>query len=1007
MTTDNVIENPILNGPFQEPKRHFKFSDDGITNEIVERRRHSSYFVPIPQAKKSSKQLSIDFDDWNKRLEENQLVNELRERVGRWRAGNYAGVTPTTKRLLEYWTDPQRENKLFFCQIEALETVVYVTEVAKKYGDGWIEAKLKDANDSSNPGLYRLAFKMATGTGKTVVMGMLIAWQALNKFANPQDNRYSDAFILIAPGLTIRDRLQVLLPHDPNNYYRQRDILPPELIQTLCKCTISIINFHAFLRREVTDASRLAKSILQNDESQRSGFTETADEMVRRVLRDFGNKKKSIVVINDEAHHCYQRKPEADDQSLSSEEKKEAEANNTEAKIWLAGIYAIKQKFGIKAIYDLSATPFFLKGSGWSEGTLFPWVISDFSLIDAIESGIVKVPRVPVSDNSMQGDQPAYRDLWIRIRDSLPKTSRKKEEYSGEPKLPVELESAIHSLYNNYRAAFSRYKQDSDAGIAGRTHPVFIVVCNNTNVSKLVYEYISGWEKALPNEQTVAVEGQLPIFSNVVNGRWSARPNTILVDSHQLESGEAMSTDFKKIASREIEEFKDDYKLRYPGRDETSVTDEEILREVMNTVGKVGKLGENVKCVVSVSMLTEGWDANSVTHILGVRAFSTQLLCEQVVGRGLRRMSYAINDHGKFEPEYAEVYGVPFSFIPSSGKTHDHKPGPIPTRVRALKNRFACEISFPRVVGYRYDFGDEKLSANFSKESILTLSTDSVPTRTEISPIVGRSSEHTLDEVRKKRDNEIVYQISKLILDQYFKDDDGSMSRPWLFPQVLEITKAWFSDFVVCKDDTFKQLVWLQDRRHEAARLIWNAIVAAPHAKKILKPILRPYDTFGTTANVDFDTVRPVLITKEDKCHISHVVADTNSWEQKMAESLEDMPEVKAYAKNYNLGFFIPYTLNGEERKYFPDFLVRYKDEKMEEEIQVILEVTGERLKEKVAKVAAATNFWIPAVNNSVVLGRWDFIEVHDPWNAKTLLRKHFSEKEVMQVAKSEGANRG
>ena len=448
--------------------------------------------------------------------------------------------------------------------------------------------------------------------------------------------------------------------------------------------------------------------------------------MVRRVCRELGNKK-NIIVINDEAHHCYRRKPDGEDEKLTGDERIEAKKRDEEARVWISGLEAVKAKIGVKAIYDLSATPFFLRGSGYPEGTLFPWVVSDFSLIDAIEAGIVKVPRVPVADDSMTGEQPTYRDLWLRIREHLPKKGRKTEAVGGEPKLPVELQGALHSLYSNYEKYYRLWEQNAEARARGITPPVFIVVCNNTNVSKLVFDYIAGWEKPI-GEQTVVQAGQLPIFRNDDgNGGWLHRPNTILVDSQQLESGEAMSDDFKKIAAREIDEFKAEYRVRFPGRDADSLTDEDLLREVMNTVGKAGKLGEHVKCVVSVSMLTEGWDANTVTHILGVRAFGTQLLCEQVVGRALRRMSYAANDEGRFEPEYAEVYGVPFSFIPCSGATADPKPGPMPTRVRALESRIACEITFPRLLGYRYDIAGERLTATFTPTSCLAPPISTLP----------------------------------------------------------------------------------------------------------------------------------------------------------------------------------------------------------------------------------------------------------------------------------------
>jgi type III restriction enzyme len=994
-----VIENPVINSPFEEPTLHFRFSDEGITDEPVEGRRSSSYFVPIAKSKKKgTKQLQFDTEWTQDRIEENKLVNDIRRRVDLWRKGGYVGVTPTTARLIAYWTDPNREKKLFFCQNEALETAIYIAEVGKKYGDAWIENAIREANDTSNPGLPRTAFKMATGSGKTVVMAMLIAWHTLNKRANPQDARFSDTFLIVTPGITIRDRLRVLLPNDPENYYRQRDIVPAQLQDQLGQPLIT--NYHAFLLREKIAAGKITKSILAD--GQPSPFTETPDQMVRRVCREL-NTKKNIVVLNDEAHHCYRRKPDAEDDTLTGDDRIEAKQRDEEARVWISGIEAVKAKIGVKAIYDLSATPFFLRGSGYSEGTLFPWVVSDFSLIDAIEAGIVKVPRVPVADDSMMGEQPTYRDLWLRIREHLPKKGRKTDEVKGEPNLPVELQGALLSLYGNYKKCYRLWEENTEARARGITPPVFIVVCNNTNVSKLVFDFIGGWEKP-SGKQTIVQAGQLPIFRNDDgNGKWLNRPNTILVDSQQLESGESMSDDFKKIVAREIEEFKTDYRARFPGRDAESLTDEDLLREVMNTVGKAGKLGEHIKCVVSVSMLTEGWDANTVTHVLGVRAFGTQLLCEQVVGRALRRMSYATNEKGHFKPEYAEVYGVPFSFIPCSGSTKDPKPGPLPTRVRALESRIACEITFPRLLGYRYDVGGERLTATFTDESRLALSTADIPTKTENAPIVGESSIHTLDDLKRRRPKEVAFLLAKLTLEKYFRDDDGN-DKPWLFPQLLDIAKRWLADCVTLKDNTFPQLLLLIEFAHDAADRIYKAMVASTDGTAALKPILRPYDTIGSTRYVDFDTTRPVFATRDDKCHISHVVADTDSWEQKMAEALEGMTEVIRYVKNHNLGFTIPYTLNGEEKSYIPDFIACIDDSHGTSDLlNLIVEVTGEKKKDKAAKVATARTLWVPATNNHGGFGRWNFIEVADPWDAQNLIRGFLRQAQTESV--KEGAH--
>jgi len=389
-------------------------------------------------------------------------------------------------------------------------------------------------------------------------------------------------------------------------------------------------------------------------------------------------------------------------------------------------------------------------------------------------------------------------------------------------------------------------------------------------------------------------------------------------------------------------------------------------------------------------MLTEGWDANTVTHVLGVRAFGTQLLCEQVVGRALRRMSYAPNHEGRFEPEYAEVYGVPFSFIPCSGSTKDPEPGPIPTRVRALESRIACEITFPRLVGYRYDIDGKTLKYTFTADSQLALSTADIPTTTENAPIVGERSIHTLDDLKRRRPNEVAFLLAKLTLEKYFRDDEDG-GRPWLFPQVLDIAKGWLGECVTFKDNTFPQLLLLVEFAHDAADKIYGSIVAATEGTPALKPILRAYDSIGSTRYVDFDTTRAVFSTRDDKCHISHVVADTGSWEQKLAQTLEDMEEVRRYVKNHNLGFTIPYTLNGEERQYVPDFVACVDDGQGDDDLlNLLLEVTGQRKKDKAAKVATARNLWIPAVNNDGRFGRWAFLEIDDPWDAVNLIRTQY-----------------
>jgi type III restriction enzyme len=475
------------------------------------------------------------------------------------------------------------------------------------------------------------------------------------------------------------------------------------------------------------------------------------------------------------------------------------------------------------------------------------------------------------------------------------------------------------------------------------------------------------------------------------------------VDSEQLESDEGMSPEFKKLAAAQIEELKVEYRERFPGRDAEGLTDQDLMREVLNTVGKTGKLGEHIKCVVSVSMLTEGWDANSVTHILGVRAFGTQLLCEQVVGRALRRTSYTLNDDGHFDPEYAEVYGVPFSFIPCAGSNEAKKkkaPTPRPGRVKAIPERLIdcpwLEITYPRLTGYRYELPPTQLEARFSEESRVILSTQDIPIHTENAPIVGETAILTLEDLKKRREQEVAFRIAKLILERYFRADappDGDEIKApgavqvWLFPQVLAIVRRWMEECVVCYDDTFKQLLLFMQKASEAAEKIYRAIVATTPGDKRLRAVIQRYDSTGTTAGVTYDTTKTTWTTSPERCHINLVPCDSG-WETKFAQTLESIQEVKAYAKNQNLGFKVPYTFEGCPRNYYPDYLLRIDDGRgMDDHLNLIVEISGQELKEKEAKVETVRKMWVPAVNAEGMYGRWAFLEIDNPWNAKNAIR--------------------
>ena len=654
--TEQFFEQPILNSPYDYPALHWELDEDGQpTNELIESRRPSKFLTPIPKPKKRRKaqddiQQALSLFDTAGISDESQaydlslFINSVRQKVNAWRQlPNPADwkVTPETARLLQHWRSHKFQNlRPFFCQVEAAETAIWLAEVAPR-GRSFL-AHIASVNEEANPELMRIALKLATGAGKTTVMAMLIAWQTVNAVRHPQSKRFTRGFLIVTPGITIRDRLRVLQPNDPDSYYADRELLPSDMLPDLQKAKIVITNYHAFKQRERMKLASGTRKLVQGRGPELDTL-ETEGQMLQRVMPELMGMK-NILVINDEAHHCYREKPGTDDVAgLKKDDKVEAKKNNEAARLWISGIEVLKRKLGVQKVYDLSATPFFLRGSGYAEGTLFPWTVSDFSLMDAIECGIVKLPRVPVADNVPGGEMPKFRNLWEHIGKKMPKKGRGKAAVLDPLSLPADLQTALNALYGHYEKTFELWKEHN-IGVP----PVFIVVCNNTSTSKLVYDFISGFEREDEEGKITPYPGRLPLFRNTDEyGNAITLPNTLLIDSEQLESGDALDSQFRAIASDEIEKFRRDIVQRSGDQAAgNTITDQDLLREVMNTVGKAGRLGASIRCVVSVSMLTEGWDANTVTHVLGVRAFGTQLLCEQVIGRALRRQSYELNEAG-------------------------------------------------------------------------------------------------------------------------------------------------------------------------------------------------------------------------------------------------------------------------------------------------------------------------------------------------------------------------
>ncbi len=656
---------------------------------------------------------------------------------------------------------------------------------------------------------------------------------------------------------------------------------------------IQIINYHALLPRDSKDiqgvASNTRKLLRGGKPELADAFRETPEMVAARILRSFGTGKGEIVVLNDEAHHCYQDKLlEHPDDDADKEDRE----RNRDARVWFRGLHDLRRKAGVKAVYDLSATPYYLKGSGYNEGFIFPWVVSDFSLMDAIESGIVKIPRIPVDDDAA-GEALVYLNLWDSIQPPLPKRKSAKDADLGPQGwvMPETLEGALRSLYRSYETNHARY--EASLAALGEPPPVLIVVCPNTVVSKLMFDWIAGREVELHDGTTRLAPGNLPLLSNVEDGAWTTRQRTILVDSVQLESGEPLGGDFRKDAAREIEAFKQAYRLRNPGADTDKLDDADLLREAMNTIGKKGKLGEQIRCVVSVAMLTEGWDANTVTHILGVRPFRSQLLCEQVVGRGLRRRSYAVDpDTGRFEPEYAEVYGVPFAFIPGDRPTTKPKNPRPAIEVRSLPERWDLAIRFPKLDGYRVELPDDPLHADFNDESKLHLNQEMVALWVENRGVVGAAEQVELADIRGARDQRIAFSIAKtLVQHEKFFAAHGSVEKPWLFPQLVEICRRWLDECVTTDAGVAKGHLLLTQAGARAAEKVFGSIVRYPENRTaVLLPIQRRFDPSGSTDEVRFVTRKVVMDPPPTKSPLNHVVLDGirgNSWEEGLAQLLE------------------------------------------------------------------------------------------------------------------------
>lgn len=1018
-------DNPILNSPYEEPEYHYATAKDGSLDysDIRQGRRiFLPEIQPVPVKTGAQKSL-LEINDFTAELE-GHLVNLVRREITLWRSENYPSTTRVTKELLTFWfSNPERHavRKLFFAQREAVETAIWLNEVAEKSNAGQnILGILQTARISASPEkeqpLPRIAFKMATGTGKTVVMGMLILYHFFNRREYRQDSRFADYFLIVTPGITIRERLGVLFVdkqsvnrQERGDYYAIRDLVPRQLEPALegLNARLIVVNYHALEPKTLQGNKKSPFDGKLDAEGSKQEAKEDFGRLINRLLGSF-RKGSRLLVLNDEAHHCYL--PQSSGRTKDNEESDE----NAKAAVWFTGLVEIARRYKLQQVYDLSATPYYLQGSGYKPYTLFPWVVSDFGLIEAIEAGLVKIPFMPESDNTQELSMPVLRNLYEHVSEELPKKGQKKKKSEAKkegititeapPSLPFLVKGALDQFYNHYRDYCEGLRQQFEEG-AGlfNAPPVFIVVCNNTSVSKEVYKFIAGYEYEQKdrdgNSINEIVKGHYPLFSNYEPSTRKPRhrPPTLLIDSDALENSDQINGEFKKIFAPEIEEFKRDYaRLKGQGAAE-QITDAEILREVVNTVGQPGKLGAHIRCVVSVSMLTEGWDANTVTHIMGIRKFGSQLLCEQVAGRALRRMNYYLQTYRKdtgeavpekerhrfkpenivekFPPEYAHIIGVPFTMF-KSGKT-TVTPPPDYTHIKALPERQQeYEITFPNIVGYRSEYLNGGIVHDFSSIENYELDFSKFPTKTVMAcPFSPHQETMQVKSVLEKRDQELLYLITKELIRYHFTDDDHN-PRFQLFGDLKKIVEEWYDKKVVLlnqTDERYRRLLYFENGKAIADHIV-RGINPHINTEEYIRPAFNYYNRFGSTKYVSGNTTKDTWPTS--KSHVNAVVMDSG-WEAIAAKTLEEIPEVVSYVKNQFLGFTIPYVKDGKDKLYYPDFLVRYTTP-TGETANLVLEITG-MSRDKAEKKWFVQNRWLPAVNavqDKYNLGRWHFIEI-------------------------------
>ncbi|MFI5460663.1 MAG: BPTD_3080 family restriction endonuclease [Isosphaerales bacterium] len=1014
------VPEPILNRPFDAPAEHWHIVEGELPKRMPGRRA-AVYFYRDPKARDAQGQIAgvpVELD----------LVNLIRERLDKWRAGGYPGVTRTTLELLQWWTRDGRDRRLFFAQREAAETIIFLTEARSDFLQGVVVPR-DESSDTEKAegyaGFLRYACKMATGSGKTTVMAMLAAWSILNKVNDRSDARFSDVVLIVCPNVTIRDRLRELDPEGGEaSLYRTRDLVPAHLMTLLTQGKVIVTNWHVFEPQAVNTggvSSKVSKAgevketrewivvggktttargsrymtqtaldaaiaagvvrVIKEDRDSAGNLKKVLVHSEKRVQSDTAlvNKvigreaggKQNILVMNDEAHHAYRIKPEAVEDAEESlfedefEDEEEADLFVKEATVWIDGLDRIQKLRGINVCIDLSATPYFLGRVGQEANRPFPWVVSDFGLIDAIESGLVKIPQLAVRDTTGAAI-PGYFNIWHWIFPKLTPAERGGKRASPKPEAILKwAHTPIAMLGGLWEATITEWT----AGGEPRP-PVFILVCKNTAIAKVVYEWLA---------ENKAPTGIPPVKVDAFRNR-DGLVNTIRVDSkkvHETDTGEAKSDETRWMRFTLDTVGKADWPRDRQGRPIYPNGFEELAKKLGRPLHPPGR---DVRCIVSVGMLTEGWDCSTVTHIIGLRPFMSQLLCEQVVGRGLRRASYEVEDDGRLREEVAKVFGVPFEVVPFKANPQ----GPTPARkdrkhVYAIAAKAGFEIKFPRVERYTTAIRN-RVAVDWANVPRLIIDPGKIPPEAEVKGLSitdrgvlsltgpGRADRVTLAEFRSKRRlQELTFDLARSLTSDYLSQARCDVPTHVLFPQLLAICGRYVRDFVTVLKPNDRKDLFCNPYYGWVVELLLAAI--RPDTSQGEAPEVPKYEGSrgpGSTADVDIWTTKEVR--EVNRSHLNYVVADTRRWEEQAAYYLDTNGKVDAFVKNQGLNFVIPYLHNGQAHDYVPDFIVRLKTDPPK---HLILETKGFDPLEEVKRAAAER--WVAAVNADGTYGRWEY----------------------------------